>query len=124
MTTDGLWSALSEITAEPLRRFFDVGVNVIASEQLADGARLCPVAQVVPGAFAKLPLIVIPDSVSGVVPEFDRVTICAALVVPTFCFPKIRLFVLKRSTGLITVAMIETVCGLPAALSLTTSVAA
>jgi hypothetical protein len=68
-----------------------VGANVSEIEQLADAASAVPqlLAEI-----AKLPAFVPPIEilviVSAAVPELERVTVCAAEVVPVFWLPKLR----------------------------------
>src|SRR5271155_5575547 len=79
---------------------------------------------VVPDANPKFPVMVSPVSERFVVPEFVSVTSLEVLVVPVFWVPKLRLVALSVAFGLITVADIGIVCGLPEALSAITRLAA
>ena len=82
----GLPAALSLIERLPFLGPGAVGVKVTLIKQAALVARL--VAQLF--VWAKSPLVEIPSIVIGNVPLFARVTVCGALVVPTFCAPKIN----------------------------------
>src|ERR1700733_4945321 len=64
------------------------------------------------------------DITSVVVPVVVTVTVLGALVVFVFCVPKFKLDGLAAAAGLITVAVMGTVCGLPAALSVSRRFAA
>ena len=78
---------MSVIVTSPLIWRFAVGVNVTLIVQAAPGASdamLGIVEHVVPGAKAKLPLPLSPESISGVVPVFFSMTDFGALVVPVF----------------------------------------
>jgi hypothetical protein len=55
--------------------------------------------------------------VSGAVPEFCRVVLCAALVVPTVWPAKVRLAGVRVTAGAVPVPLSAAVCGLPGALS-------
>jgi len=117
-------NALSVTVTVPLFEPFDVGVKVTLIKQFAFGARAVLCAQVVPVASAKLPLMLTVESVSCVVPVLVRVIVFDALVVPLFWLPKLRLEGFKLAAGLITVAVMSTICGLPAPLSTVTRFAA
>ena len=80
---------------------------------------------VVPVANAKFAvgLIVRPVSFSEVNPELVNVTFFAALVVPVFWLPKLKLVDDSETCGSVTIAVISAECGLPAALSVMMSVA-
>ena len=55
---------------------------------------------------------------TGTFPVFETVMICAALVVPAPCGPKVRLIADRAIDGATPVPIRETICGLPLALSL------
>ena len=78
----GLFSALSLILIAPDCDPFDVGVKVTSMVQLPPfAASDWPLAQLVPGAKAKLPLMEMLEISSGVVPTLESVTDFGALVV-------------------------------------------
>jgi hypothetical protein len=60
---------------------------------------------------------------NGALPVLFKVTDCAGLVVPRFWLPKATLLAVRLTVGLVPVPVRLTVCGLPAALSETVSVA-
>ena len=68
-----------------------------------------------------VPVIVIDDKVRAADPLFFRVTLCGVLATPTLWVAKVRMLEGERVTaGVCTatpVPLNETVCGLPAALS-------
>jgi hypothetical protein len=71
-------------------------------------------------------LIATPLTVRVALPLFVRVTVCAALVVPTVWLAKVRLVGEKVATGpelVVPVPVRLTVCGLPLALSVIVMVA-
>jgi hypothetical protein len=68
----------------PVFEPFVAGVNVIFIWQLAPGASVELLVQVVPEAKAKFPLMFRSERIRGVDPEFVSVTDFAALVVPVF----------------------------------------
>src|SRR5579859_7644932 len=80
VTVCGLPGALSVIAIEPDLGPVAVGVKVIVSVQFAPTATEPPQLLVT----AKSPLGDIFVMVNGPVPELVKVTVCAALVVPTF----------------------------------------
>jgi hypothetical protein len=106
---------LSVIATLADREPFAVGLNVTLIVQLAVGAseagesgQLFTSAKS-PGFVPAIAILVI---ASAVVPVFLTVTALAALLVPTFCVPKLKLVALSQARGLITVALSATVCGL------------
>jgi len=130
----GLIRALSVITTladrEPVAR--GVNVTLIVHEEparsvAAGSVPAGEIGQVLGGKSEKsaelLPAIVMPLIVSAVAPVFFSVTALAALLVPTFTVPKLKLHALSQAWGLITVAVSATSCGLLKALSATLSVA-
>jgi hypothetical protein len=123
-TDCGEFFALSLIVMLPDFEPLLVGLNTTFITQLALGFNVVVLVQPVPLPKAKLPLTLKPFSVNAVVPVFFSVTCFAELVVPDFWFPKLRLVGLSVAIGLITVAVISTICGLPAALSVITRLAA
>src|SRR3989454_4906520 len=97
--------------------------------QLAPGAtEPAPLGQVLPAAKAKsaacAPVMVMLVRFSGAPPLLVRVTVCAALVVPTRCLPKALLVAESVAVGGVTpVPVSDTDCGLPAASSVMVTVA-
>lgn len=98
---------------------------------LPAGLKRTEIAQLDPGATpeaetqvfvcVKLELLMLTlETCSAAVPLFVTVTVCAELVVPVFWLGKIRLVV--DSSTVVPVPVSETVCGLPAALSVIFSV--
>src|SRR5437879_7873769 len=80
------------------------GVKLTLSVQLAPGAtEPAPVGQVLPAAKAKsaacAPVMVMLVRFSGAPPLLVRVTVCAALVVPTRCLPKALLVAESVAVG-------------------------
>ena len=100
-----------------------VGWNVTLTWQVAFGASVMPALHVVALVNAKFPLMLTAEIISGVVPVFFNVLLSAALVVPVFCLPKLSSLWLNDPCGLITVAVMAAVCGLPVALSVIVRVA-
>src|SRR5690242_11434717 len=111
----GLLAALSEMVIAPVCSPAVVGVNVTLIVQLA------PAATEMPQLFvcANCPLETILVMLSDAVPVFLSVTDFAALVVFTRWPPKDRLDVDKLTTGAEPVPERLTLCGLPAASSVT-----
>src|SRR5207302_9688674 len=105
------------------------GVKLTLIVQLAPGAtEPAPLGQVLPAAKAKsaacAPVMVMLVRFSGAPPLLVRVTVCAALVVPTRCLPKALLVAESVAVGGVTpVPVSDTDCGLPAASSVMVSVA-
>jgi hypothetical protein len=91
----GLFTALLVTVTDPVREPAAVGVNVTLIVQLA------PTARVVPQLFvcAKSPLAAMELIVAAVVPLFDRVVGCEAVVEPTTVFANARLVGLALSDG-------------------------
>jgi hypothetical protein len=67
--------------------------------------------------------IPISEIVNGAVPEFVSVTVSGALTVPAGTVPKFTLVRLSVTAGAVPLPLRLAVCGLPAALSVTDSVA-
>jgi hypothetical protein len=86
-TVCGLFEALSAIVSAPVRGPAAVGVKVTLTVQLELAATLVP--QLL--ACAKSPLACTALMEIEVVPEFDKVTGCEMLVVPTCCELNVRL---------------------------------
>jgi hypothetical protein len=109
----GLPAALSVTLSVPVRVPVVVGVNVTWMAQLRLAARLLPQLLVC----AKSPLAAMFVIVSGPVPVFVSVTVCAGLVVPTPCGPNVKLVGERLAPGVVPVPLNPTDCGLPGALS-------
>jgi hypothetical protein len=109
----GLSRALSVIVTAPARVPVVVGANLMLIWQLDPIARddLQVVVRV------KLPLMAVLMLLSAAVPVFVKVTVCAALVVPTVCAANVRLVVERLAMGAVPVPERVTVCGLVVALS-------
>ena len=86
VTFCGVFDALSFIIIVPATLPFADGVNVTVILQFLPGSN---VEQLV--VSLKLVVMLILETVSDAVPVLERVTVFDALVVPTFCFPKLRL---------------------------------
>src|SRR5579863_5638864 len=100
----------------PVRAPEAVGVKTTEIAQLAPAATLLPQVFV----WLKSPLAAMLAIESAAVPVLVSVTTCAALDVPTFWLPKLRLVGLKLIPGVaVPVPVSPTVCGLPVALSVT-----
>lgn len=91
----GLLAASLVMTMLPLRAPAAVGVKVTLMVQLAAAARVAP--QVV--VLAKSPLMPMLAMFSVAPPLLVRVTVCAALVLPTFCEVKVSVVGLGDTPG-------------------------
>src|SRR3989475_10893965 len=124
----GLPGASSTMFSVALRIPVASGVKLTLIVQLAPGAtEPAPLGQVLPAAKAKsaacAPVMVMLVRFSGA-PLLVRVTVCAALVVPTRCLPKALLVAESVAVGGVTpVPVSGTDCGLPAASSVMVTVA-
>jgi hypothetical protein len=107
--------ALSVTVTEPDRIPVAVGVKVTLIEQFA------PAASVVPQVFvwAKFPVLVIAEIVSGALPVFESVVVWAGLVLPTNCPPNAKLAGESVALGAVPVPVRNTPCWPPDALSVT-----
>jgi hypothetical protein len=94
------------------------GSNFTVIRQEALTPRLCGQLFVSMKSEEFVPVKTMPDIPSEVVPGLDTVTLCGALAVPAGCEPKLRLEAEKVIPGAMAVPDNDTVCGLPAALSL------
>jgi hypothetical protein len=94
---------------------------VIRHEALAP--RLCGQLFVSMKSLGFAPFKAIPDIPSEEVPGLDKVTFCGALAVPAGCEPNVRLEADNVIAGATAVPLKDTICGLPAALSLRLKVA-
>lgn len=120
----GLPLALSAMLTDALREPTAVGVNVTLRAQLAPDATLLPQLFVWEKSAESVPVRPRLVMLRVAVPVFESVTLCGALVVPTFCWPNVRLEGERLTTGAATPVPVKpTVCGLPLALSLIVSVA-
>lgn len=100
---------LSVMVSAPVRVPLAVGVKVTLIMQLAPAARLPPQLLV----WAKSPLVAMLEMVSGPVPVLERVTFCAALAVPRFWLPKLRVPGETLTAGAVPVPLRLTVWVLP-----------
>src|SRR5579859_4104538 len=112
-TAWGLFEALSVMVSAPLRDPVAVGVKLALTVQLELAAKLVPQLLVC----AKSPLAWIPLILIAVGPGFDTVTGCETLVLPSACAAKPSVVGVTLRTVLAPVPVSDTVCGLPAALS-------
>ena len=122
-TDCGLFPALSLMLTLALRVPVVVGVKVTLMLQEAPAVSVLGLmGQVL--VWAKSPALVPPrlivEIVRSALPLLVRVTVCAALVVPTFWLPKLRLLGLRLTAGagVTPVPLSVTDCGLSPALSL------
>jgi hypothetical protein len=121
LTFWGLFTALSVKVSVPVAELVAVGENVTPTMQLAPAARLA--AQVLL-AIAKAPLIPMLEKVRDTLWRLVRVTVMAALVLPTATAPKFKVLA-ERVTGelvLLPVPVRFTLWGLFGALSVNVSV--
>jgi hypothetical protein len=98
-----------------------VGLKVTEMVQLAPPDRLVPHVFVWLKSPALTPVMVIPFTARTVLPAFLIVTVLGELVVPIFCLAKLSEVV--ESDTAVPVPVRLTVCGLPAAVSVTVRVA-
>jgi hypothetical protein len=127
-TVCGLPGALSVTERLALRLPVALGLKLTEIEQLAPGARVegeSGQVFVCAKSPASAPVIPIELIVSAPLPELVRVTLCAELVVPTCCWPKLRLVGEKLTAGAVAtpVPLSATVCGEAGALSVTETLA-
>ena len=113
----GLLAALSLTPKAALRAPLALGLNLTLIVQLAPTANELPQLWVCEKSPALVPVIAIPLIVNVVVPTFVNVTGLAAVVIPTFTEPKLRLP--GESFAVVPIPLSSTFCGLPAALSVT-----
>jgi hypothetical protein len=127
-TLCGLPAALS-VTATLAARLPDAdGANLTVIEQVAFTASVeGPMGQSleVVKSPACAPVAAMLEIVNGAVPVFFNVDDCGAPIVPTSCEPKTRLVGVSvtAGAGVVPVPVSPTVCGLPAALSVTLTLA-
>ena len=95
----GLPLALSEMKTDALREPVAVGANVTPIEQLAPAATLLPQVLVSEKSPEFVPARPMPVMFRVAVPVLVSVTLCAALVVPTICEPKVRLVGERLTAG-------------------------
>src|SRR3989442_379994 len=128
-TDCGLSAASSVMFTVAARAPVAAGVKLMLIVQLAPGAtELARVGEVLRAAKSKsaacAPVMVMLVRFSGAPPLLVRVTVCAALVVPTRCLPKALLVAESVAVGGVTpVPVSDTDCGLPAASSVMVTVA-
>src|SRR5437870_4396548 len=94
----GLPAALSVIETAAVLEPVAVGLNVTLMAQLAPAATVLPQLLVWVKSPPLVPVMPMAEMVSGAVPEFVRVTVFGAVVVPTVTLPKLR-FVADRVTA-------------------------
>lgn len=114
---------LSVIVKVAENELFDAGLNVTVIVQCEPAAREDPQPFVCEKSAAFEPVIAMLEIFSVVVPEFVSVTGFVVMLF-TFSVPKLMLEGLTDAPGLITVAVIGMICGLPDALSAITRFAA
>lgn len=117
-TVCGLPVALSVMLTEAVRVPVAVGVKVTLIVQLVATASEPPHVFVCAKSPLFVPVMAMPAIVNGAVPVLHRLTICAPLVPPTIWPPKLRLAPPSATIGAMPVPVSDTICGLPAALSL------
>jgi hypothetical protein len=99
-----------------------IGANVTVIVQLAPTATLLPQLLLWLNEFQEPEFMTKFEMLSEALPAFESVTVCGALVVPTFCWPNVRLVAERFATGSETPVPAKlTVCGLPLALSVMVS---
>ena len=116
-TVCGLPAALSAMLISAVRVPVAAGVNFTVKVQLLAAASGAPQWLVRPNSLALAPPTCMESRVKVPVPVFVSVTVCPALVVPTFCAANVRLAGESGTAGAVPVPVRLTVCGLPAALS-------
>ena len=116
----GLCGALSETLIDAVRLAdpLAAGSNFTVIRQDAPAPRLCGQLFVSMKSLGFVPFKTIPDIPSEVVPELDKVTFCGVLAVPAGCALNARLEADSVIAGATAFPVSDTVCGLPAALSL------
>ena len=119
-TVCGLCGALSEMLIDAVRLDDPVaeGSNFTVITQDALTPRLCGQLFVSIKSVGFVPFKMIPDIPSEVVPGLDKVTFCGELAVPAGWAPNVRLEAESVIADATAVPVNDTVCGLPAALSL------
>ena len=117
LTACGLPLALSLMLSEAVSLPLAVGVNVTLIVQLAPAASELPQVLVWAKALALAPVIATLVMLNVAVPLFVRVTVEAALLVPTAWLLKETLVGERLTAGAVPVPERLTVCGLPLALS-------
>ena len=117
LTFCGLPLTLSEMLTEAVRLPLTKGVNVTLIVQREKAPNDLPQVLVSEKSLAFVPVTVMLVMPKAPLPVLLRVTVCAALVVPTGWLPKPRLVGKRLTTGPVPVPERLTVCGLPLALS-------
>jgi galactitol-specific phosphotransferase system IIB component len=117
LTACGLPMALSVMLTEAVRLPLAEGVKVTLIVQLPPAATELPQVLLWAKSPALVPVIARLEILMAPLPLLLRVAVCAALLVPTDCFPKERLVGERPSSGAVPVPERLTACGLPMALS-------
>lgn len=102
--TCGEPDALSATESEPLKLPVAEGVKVTAIVQLPPAASVEPHAVVSAKSLAFVPVRVMPEMVSGALPPFVSVNVCAALVVSLVMLPKLAVAGVSAACGAAAVA--------------------
>jgi hypothetical protein len=121
LTCCGLPAALSVTLSIAARVLDAVGLKVTRMMQLAPAANELPHLGYCAKSAASVPVIAMPVTVNVVDPTLLSVTIWAGLVAPMPTAPKLRLK--GESRTVVPIPTRLTFCGLPAALSVTLSIA-
>src|SRR6516225_2557195 len=121
LTFCGLPAALSVTLSIAVRVLDAAGLKVTRMMQLAPAANELAHPGYCAKSAASVPVIAMPVTVKVVIPTLVRVTIWAGLVVPTSTGAKYRL--VGESLAVVPTPARLTFCGLPAALSVTLSIA-
>jgi hypothetical protein len=121
-TICGLPVALSLSVSVALLVPVAVGVNVTLMAQIAPAATLDPQVLVWAKSPLLAPVIVMLLMVSAAVPVLVRVSVSAALFVPTVWLPKAIELLERLTAGVVPVPVSATVCGLFDALSVMVTV--
>jgi hypothetical protein len=98
---------LSVMVREAVRLPMAVAVNVTLRVQLPPAASEPPQVLVSPKSPGLAPVNAMPLMDKATFPVLFKVTVCAALVVPTFWELKVRLEVVRLATGAVTVRVVE-----------------
>lgn len=117
----GLGVALSVIVTVAVRVPFAVGRNVTLMEQLAPAPTLVPHVLVSVKLVEFVPVIVMLVRLKVAVPVFVNLIVWAALLVFSAWLAKVRDAGDRLTAGAVPVPVKEAVCGLPVALSVTTT---
>jgi hypothetical protein len=123
VTVCGLPLALSLTEIDAVRTPAAVGVKTALMVQFPPLATEEPQLLVWEKSPGSAPVIVMLEIVSVALPMLNKVIPLTGLLAPTASLGKVTLEVLKLTVGAVPVPVSEAVCGLPAALSLTETVA-